>query len=335
MKKGLYLVVLAALMTGGCGKKAEKVTLAGFDRYQDPYFSVHFNYPRGWQVFPSQDKISVYSIPEVADRFYAYSPEGKDGAMLMVSAMKMDTLKSLDKIVNGRQSELSDNGFVISEVKAQSLGGAPGMLLHYSGAIDAKTRVEGLQISAVKDSFVYSVKYEGFNKVFASCQTVFDTVLATIKLPEPKSKKTTEADLAKPSSTFTVFENNFLKISHPDNFEPEFPKPKPPADFALDLKGYRQDCTVHVDILPAKGLTLDKVIEQNAKLFKEQSRGEAQIDGQRSVYINYSPVAGIQSRVYFTVKNDKIYRIIMNYYAPMKADYLPAFEKVATSLAAK
>lgn len=334
MKKCLLVIAAVALMVAGCGKKAEKVSIAGYDSYQEQYTNIKFSYPKGWQVFPEDARVSIYSSPEVVDRFLTYSPEGKDGARLVVTFEKMDTLKNLDKVINSLQSEVSANGFDISEVKGQSLGGMPGTLLHYSGVIDRNTSVEAVQIQAVKDSFVYSVKFEAFNKSFQSCSPAFDTLLATFQLPAAKTK-TTDADRSKPSQTFKTLENNFIKISHPDNFDPEFPKPKAPAEFALDLKGYRQDCNIHLDILPAKGLTLDKVVEQNAKLFKEQSRGEATIDGGRAVYINYSPMKGVQSRVYFTVKNDKIYRIILNYYAPMKADFLPVFEKTVASLVCK
>jgi len=334
MGKRFFVIGIVALLIAGCGKKAEKVNIAGFEKYQDQYFRMQFCYPKGWQVFPEPERISVYSSPEVVNRFLDYSPQGKDGVRIVVTFQKMDTLKGLDKVVNSLQSELSTNGFDISEVKAQALGNVPGTLVHYSGVLAKNARVEAMQVAAVKDSFVYAVKYEAFNDLFASCKSVFDTLLATIKLPEPISKTTPE-DQSKPSQTFVAFENDFIKVTHPDNFNPEFPKPKPPAEFSMDVKGYRQDSFVHVDIMPAKGLSLDKVVEQNAKIYKETSRGEGKIDGLRAVYLNYSPMKNIQSRVYFMVKNDKIYRIIMNYYSPMKADYLPVFEKMVASLASK
>jgi hypothetical protein len=43
----------------------------------------------------------------------------------------------------------------------------------------------------------------------------------------------------------------------------------------------------------------------------------------------------VQSRVYFLVKNDKFYRVIVNYYVPMRSAYLPAFEKTIGSLVVK
>ena len=43
----------------------------------------------------------------------------------------------------------------------------------------------------------------------------------------------------------------------------------------------------------------------------------------------------VASRAYFVVKNDKIYRVIFNYYAPAKKDFLPAFEKSVASIRIK
>jgi hypothetical protein len=332
MKKALWIIGAALIVWSGCGKKSDQASVTAFNKYQDEF--INFAYPAGWMQSAETGRIYVYSSAEAQNKFYAYSPEGKDGAMMVVTYDKMDTLKNLDRFVNDRQSELSANGFDISEVKAQALGGIPGTLLHYSGVIDAKTQVEGLQVQAVKDSFAYSVRYEGFNKMFAECRPAFDTLLATIQLPAAKTKAQVE-DESKPSKTYALFENNFVKISYPGNFSPDVLTAKPPTEFTMEVKLYRADSNLRVDIMPAKGLTVDKVLAQNAKLYKEQSRGETTIDGNKALFLNYSPAANVQSRVYFAVKNDKIYRVITNYYKPMKADYAPALEKMVASLATK
>jgi hypothetical protein len=85
----------------------------------------------------------------------------------------------------------------------------------------------------------------------------------------------------------------------------------------------------------AQGLSIDKVVEQNSKSIKATSRGEGRIDGMRAPYFVYSPMKNIRSRIYFVVKNDKFYRIIMNYYTPMENDFLPAFEKIIGSIRLK
>jgi hypothetical protein len=78
-------------------------------------------------------------------------------------------------------------------------------------------------------------------------------------------------------------------------------------------------------------------MEQNSKFFNPKFKGETNIGGEKASYINYTPpkARNIDSRVYFIVKNNKIYRIILNYYTPMKKDFLPAFEKVIASIRLK
>jgi len=54
-----------------------------------------------------------------------------------------------------------------------------------------------------------------------------------------------------------------------------------------------------------------------------------------ATYLDYRPVKDINSRVYFLVKNDRLYRVIFNYYTPMKEKYISTFEKVVTSIKVK
>jgi len=260
--------------------------------------------------------------------------KGVDGARLIVSLEKMDTLRTLDESINRLKNDLSGSGFDISEVTAKPVQGTPGNQVHYSGFVDAKNKLEAFELVAVKDSLLCTIKYEAFNKFFPAYQSVYDTAVATFRFPVSARDMKPE-DLAKPSATFKAWENDVLKLSMPDNFNPGSPQVKAPVVSSVELKGYREDCTLRVDVMPAQKLALEKVVEQNAKLYKELSRGDATIDGQKATFINYSPVKNVNSRAYFMVKNDKIYRIIFNYYTPMKADFLPVFEKIVGSIAVK
>ena len=56
------------------------------------------------------------------------------------------------------------------------------------------------------------------------------------------------------------------------------------------------------------------------------------IDGLKAYYLNYSPSRDIESRAYFTVKNDHVYRILFNYFQPLRKDFLPTFEKTVASI---
>jgi hypothetical protein len=124
-------------------------------------------------------------------------------------------------------------------------------------------------------------------------------------------------------------------VSYPNNFETVSPPPTGEVQFMLQIQGYRQDSNILIDVRPAKKLTVDKVVEQNAKLFKVTSKGETTIDGLKAPYLIYSPAKEIERRVYFVVKNDKVYRIILTYYQPDRKVYLPAFEKAVASIRIK
>jgi hypothetical protein len=337
MKKTLLLACMIWIVWIGCSQKAQKPRIVGWTQNAADIALIRFKYPEGWVMAQEgSNRYTLYSSQEVIDRFYDYTVKGKDGARLVVTYDKMDTLKTLDQAINSLKNDLTSSGFDISEITAKQVQGVPGTRVHYSGFVDAKNKLEALQFMAVRDSFLCTVKFEAFNKFFPMYQMVFDTALATIRFPESTKGKSAE-DLAKPSTVFATFDNQHLKIAYPENFTCETPQPKEPVVFSLEIRGYRQDSDVRIDILPAQKLTLDKVVEQNEKFYKDKmsSRGAATLDGVKSEYLNYSMVKGVQSRVYFMVKNDKIYRIIFNYYAAMKADFLPAFEKTVGSIAVK
>ncbi len=333
MKKAL-LACMALAVFVGCSQKARQAGIQGWEQYSNTDLRVGFKYPAGWILDPQANRYTVYSSQEVIDRFLDPEMKGKDGARLVITFDKMDTLKTLDQAIDALRTTLTESNLDISEVVPRPIQGQPGTQFHYSGALPGNNRLEALQAVAVKDSFLCTIKFEAFNKFFTAYQMVFDSVVASVLLPESKKKMSPE-DESKPSADFFPFDNQYLKIMYPTNFTCETPAPKAPVLFSLEIKGVRQDCNLRIDILPAQNLGLDKVVEQNAKFYKETSRGEATVDGNKVVFLNYTPVKGIQSRVYFMVKGDKIYRILFNYYSAMKADFLPAFEKTVGSLVSK
>jgi hypothetical protein len=330
----LLAVVVTVPLLLGCGEKQAVPQITGWDQYQDPYYGIAFRYPQGWPLVPEAGRFSVFSSQDMVARFYDFTLKGKDGARLVVSSQKMEPLEALDQYVAQLRTDLGNSGFDITATDPTTLAGIPATLVHYRGAVDRDNVLEAIQVSAVRDSMLFVVKYEAFNKVFAPCKAALDTVLATLTLPRPKPTGSPE-EMSAPSAEFVKYENQRLSISHPANFETSFPAPKAPTEFSMDIKGYRQDSFVRIDVMPAEGLAADKVVEQNAKFYKETSRGTTTIDGVATTYLSYSPMRDVQSRVYFLVKNDKVYRIILNYYTPMRASYLPAFEKSVSSLVIK
>lgn len=340
MIKHLSMVLMIAVVcsTGlslsGCGKKSSVQNIKEWARYQDPYYKIGFAYPKGWEISADGEKVSIYSSSLAAQKFFDPTAKGEDGVQLIVARAKMDTVQTLDEYVKAFQNEQSASGYKVQPVETRKIDGVDARLVTFAGVLAADAKIRTARIILMKDSMVIYAQYSAYNDLFDPYKAVFDTLLSSLTLPKPKSAAET-ANPALPSTDYESFDNFAVKLMYPGNFEPATPRPKGDIQFALDLKGYRQDCSVHLDIRPAQKLSVEKVFEQNSHFFQAVSKGETKIDGLNAPYINYKPMKGIDGRVYFVVKNDKMIRIILSMYEPMKADFLPAFEKIVASIKIK
>jgi hypothetical protein len=329
----LTILTFGVLLLIGCSKKPTAANITGWEHFQDPYFKVHFTIPQGWQKVTEGTKVGFYTSQDALQKFYdPTAKEGKDGAQLSVKYEKLDTLKPLETYMDDLKNDLTASGYSVQAVEPSKIEDAPASRITYSGRFDEKNKVSVIRTLAIKDSMLYTVSYEAFNDFFEPYQVVVDSFLASVELPKPKA---VPANPAVPSSEFETFSNSILDISYPNNFETVSPPPSGEVQFMLQVQGYRKDSNMLIDVRPAKKLTVDKVVEQNAKFFKPTSRGETKIDGLKALYLNYSPAKEIESRVYFVVKEDKVYRVILNYYQPARKDFLPAFEKAVASIRIK
>jgi hypothetical protein len=330
-----FLSVLTLFVFFGCAKEPpEPVKIEAWERHQEPYFKAHFSYPKGWHMLSEGNKISFYSTPEAVEKFYDPTAKGRIGIQLMVSFEKMDPMMPLDQYMASWKSDMENSGYTIESTESKIVDSIATTQVHYKGSFDERTTLEAIRATAIKDTTLYTIYYAAFNELFAPNRFLFDSLLASVTFYRPKPTASGMEEM-KPAATFTEFSNNFLSVSYPSNFETFFPSPKGGSEFSLELRGYRVDCTIHIDVLPAKGLTLEKVVEQNKKFYKSTGQGKTTIDRTSATYLNYSPAKGIESRVYFLLKNDKVYRMIFNIFQPMKKDYLPAFEKTIASVRVK
>jgi hypothetical protein len=329
----LTILTIGVLLLVGCSKKPMKANIAGWENFQDPYFKVHFMIPQGWVKVTEGTKVSFFTSQDALQKFYdPTAEEGQDGVQMMVKYEKLDTLKALDTLMSNLKNDLNVRGYTVESVAPATLQDEPARTITFSGRFNAKNKVSIIRTLAIKDSTLYTVSYEAFNDFFEPYKVVDDSVLASIELPKPKA---VSVNPTIPSTEFETFSNSILDISYPNNFEAVAPPPSGEVQFILQIQGYRQDCNILVDVRPAKKLTVDKVVEQNAKLFKVTSRGETKIDGLKAIYLNYTPAKNIERRVYFAVKNDKVYRVILTYYQPDRKIFLPPFEKAIASIRIK
>jgi hypothetical protein len=332
----LFLLAVFALLPG-CSKNAQ-VEIKEWDRFQDPVFKVSFMYPKDWYVVKEPTRVLMYNSMDVAEKFFTRDPRKPDGVQIIVASERSDTMQNYEKYIDLYKADQESAGFTIKGSGAAKMENLEAKQITYAGAYDVQTKITAVRVATLKDSTIYYVQFSGFNETYEPYKHVFDSVMATLTLPT-KIVIAKGIDPAIPLQQVEKYVDNYLQLECPANFgSNEMPKKGDMiagVKFSGNQQGMRNDCDINIDIRPAKKLTVEKVIEQNTKFFKSTSKGETKISGEKALYLNYSPAKNIDSRVYFIVKNDKIYRIIMNYYTPMKKDFLPAFEKVVASIQLK
>jgi hypothetical protein len=211
----------------------------------------------------------------------------------------------------------------------------PAEVIQYHAKIGPRTTIYGRRIVLAHDSSFYFMNVEAFNDDFTAYQAIVDTMLASWKLPKPKPSYKDPNEASNPSAEFTRYQGGVIDMQYPDNFEYKMIPKKGKTEFAISFQGLRQDCTIDIDVFPAEKLTVDKVFDQNKGLFKPTQQGNATIDGNAAKYLMTTVGPNIDRKVYFTVKNDKVYRIILTWFKPMTADFQPAFEKAVNTLKIK
>lgn len=328
------LVLAAVALLPGCKSKST-ATVTEWEQFQDPYFKVTFSYPKGWVVDKKEPrKVIVYSSAETMDKFFDFDQRKPDGVKIEVAAERNDSMQDYSKYIGAFRDDRNSAGFTVKEVEATKIEGLPAASFSYSGNYNEATKMTAIRIATLKDSTIYYVEYAGLNETFDTYRSIFDSVLTSIALPRPVVIPK-GVDPSLPLEQTEKFSNDLVELQYPANFSPSEGAKKGEIEFAMRLMGYRQDCTIDLDVRPAKKLTVEKVAEQNVKVYKPTSRGTAAVGGEKAISFDYSPRKDVGSRVYFAVKNDKIYRITINYFSPKKKDFLPAFEKVVASIRIK
>jgi hypothetical protein len=335
MNKKIILFLFAAFaLLPGCKKNAGE-NIKEWVQFQDQFFKVTFNYPKNWIVVPELKKVVISSSAEAAEKFFDHDSRKADGIQIVVASVRSDSLQDYIKYVQDFKNNMIAEGYTVKEIEDATIDGLPAKKVAFSGAYDEKTKISSIYAATIKDSAIYYVQYAAFNNLFEPNKFIFDSVMASLTLPK-KIVIEKGIDPALPIAQTERYSDTYLQLEYPANFGPTDVAKKGDVISAVRFMGTnkdsRNDCTIDIDVRPAKKLSLDKVVDQNSKFFKASSKNNTTIGGEKSVFLNYSPVKNVDSRVYFVVKNDKIVRIIFSYYTPMKKDFLPAFEKVIASI---
>jgi len=329
------LPVLLVVLFVSCGKKEPPKLTFQFQGYENPTLRYHVEYPKGWILNQESGKLRLLSSQDAYEKLVDPTSKSSIGAVIFVSASK-DTLGGdLQKFYESTLAVDKDKESIekYEEVTDVKVGDKAAKRLYYRLKYDKATikRVEKYLVTA--DTLDFTIEFISFNEMFESYKPAVEKLISTFGFPKKLEKGVDAGE--KPSESFSTYNNALYTIEYPDNFDIKAAK-KGETGSVVTFSGYRLDCTFVVDIFPSQNLSVEKVFDQNkGKYPGAGGQKETTINGLKAIYLNYAGAANIGSRAYFVVKGDKVYRLTLNWFKPQEADYLAAFEKIATSLKVK
>ena len=320
-------ILSTLLLLSGCGaeKKREPVAVGEMETYKDPAFGFQIQHPKGWIINAEAGRAAFFSGEGVDKKFLDPLGVGAIGAEIAISVTKTgDPAEAIKKFREDRVAE----GFVLQPDQSLTVAGKSATKIPYSAAYDKKTVVNGHHVFIPGDSVLYDLTFAGFGDYYNAYTAVFDASLNSFQLPKPVEKG---RDETLPSESFADQDAKMFTFQYPDNFNFTNP-PKGKNEIVVGLRGVRQDCNILFDVFAAQKLTLEKVVEQNKGRYKGATQGKAAIGGEPAVTLTMSATKDVDRRVYFTIKNDKVVRITMDWYKPQRTEYLAAYDKVISSI---
>jgi len=330
MKQIIFFLVLISLVLSGCGeKKVELVPVGEMNQYTDPGYGFKINYPKEWKNLGTTGKAVFAKSQEVVDKFL--DPRaGIEGEQVTVEVIPYAG-KTPDAVIQSLKDDLKQQNAEMQPDQMLTIGGKPSVMLQYRIQATTKTSIYGHQVFVQGDTAIYKLDFEGYGTQHGMHANVNDTMLKSFEPPVVVAKK---PDVWNPASNLSVYDAKYFTMKYPDNMEFVDVK-KGNNDFAMEMRADRRDCSIHIDVFGAKNLTVDKVWDQNKGRYHAKGTGTTTLDGNKTYWVDYSPMANINSRAYFVVKNDKVVRVTVNWFAPQKDIYFKVFEQSVNSLKLK
>lgn len=327
MKTTLFLVTLATIALVGCAeKKMEPVPVGEMQEYKDPGLGWSISFPKDWpQVNAQVGRARFYNATGVDLKFRVPNEPGTIGAEIAVDVIKTgDAAAQIAKNI----AEMKAGGFQLQPEEKVTVSGVPGTKAKYGANYGKNSIIYGHHVYLPKDSVVYDLAFNGFGKFYDAYARVFEASLNSFKPAKPKEKG---RDETLPSESFSSFNGKMFSFDYPENFNSTNPS-KGKFEEVVELRGVRQDCSIRFDVFDAKGLTLDKVFDQNKKSFRGAGAGTATVGGQPAKMLTYSPAKDVMRRFFYVVRNGKVIRITTDWYRPQTDTYAVAYDKVIASV---
>jgi hypothetical protein len=315
-----------SLLLLGCGqeKKMAPVAVGDMEEYRDPGIGFHIKHPKGWLVNAEVGRARFYNATDVDKKFLDPTGAYPVGVEISINAKKTaDAAGEIKRMKDDLAQQVT-----VKPEQPVTVAGKEATKIPYVANYGGKNILYGHHIMLAADSIVYDLGFSGFGDNYEAYSAIFDASLNSF---EPAKLAVKGRDETLPSESMSEYDAKMFTFQYPENFNFTNP-PKGTFELALELHGYRQDCSIRFDVFDAKKLSVDKVFEQNKGKYKSKGTGKATIGGENALYLSYAPTPQVESRAYFVVKNDKVVRVTMNWYKPQQDAYLPAFEKVIGSV---
>jgi hypothetical protein len=324
----LIALVVSTVVLIGCSGHADPVRIDGLKLYEDKAKGFAIKVPQNWKnQHVTGELVQSLSANEVARRMIDFGL-GEGGARIMLRVVYPDTQTIADLMKNVKL-EFEDGVDRYTKPVDVTLGGKPGKMIEVE--FDQEDGKYKQQLYFVEnDSLVTMVELAAFGSTFEDYSDTFKEILASVKLahrPEEKKPDTlAPTGPEPPSETLRTIASPYFAIDVPDNFQGQ--RAQSSGMYGMSFVGSRLDCTIQVDVFDAsKQNSLDKILEQNKGKYGGANANSTSLGGTKAAYFNYSGAAGIQSRAYFAVKGDKMYRITTNIYKAEAGVYQPIFDK--------
>jgi hypothetical protein len=283
-------------------------------------------YPKGWiKDEEGGSRARFFNATDVDKRFLDPTGPFPDGVVMFVELTQTNVP---DSTWRGQISEMGKEGFVIGKEEHITVGGKQSVRIPYSGNYTPQIKETGYHIFINADTVLYDIRCAGFGGMFEAYRAYLDACVGTFEFPKPVEKG---RDVTLPADVMTEYDAKLFTFQYPDNYNFET-IPKGNNELALSLRGANRSCSIQFIVFGAKGLTLEKVFDQNKGKYAGATVGKATVGGERAITQTYSATRDVERRFYFIVRNDKVYRITMDWYRPQTSEYQAAYEKVINSV---
>lgn len=345
--KSAVLALVCGCVLVACESKPDEypeadVVIDGLEEFTDSRMQFGMLVPSNWEKRVDAGKQALFYSANDESLFTRFSSyyKGPGGALVSIGAYELDSAFSIADVLE-QEMVFKDEIYNRSQT---SVAGQPGQKLTYTFELQDGVFNGEKYIAMDQDSAVATVvTLEAFADKFEVLRQVREDILASVEL----GYKRPEGDSAGavvympafiPSDTTERFDNPHFAIRIPQNFKGKNEK-SASAIAGVKFQGTGQapeDCTIQVEVFDSKGLTLDAIVEENLSAFKASAASDVKVGEVPAKMLRDGRLSRDQvGRVYFAVKGDKMYRVLVYWYKP-EADYWrEPFERAVSSIEIK